>query len=180
MLSSTDTIKTPGSNHQSSTIRARKSSFGIPCKKAVVHHPLTSPPLEDWVLFPDQVILTKHSTVRDFRVRQARESLQPAELSGLSLASTTETSRVTSTSSTSNSSRITSVSSIKEEQRHQSISSSTLDWPGHIGKSASIVAEESPRNPPRVKVPQRLPTPDLSDVEEDGFWSCCGSSERSL
>ena len=175
MLSSTDVIKAHGSNHQSSTIRARKSSLGNPLKKAVLHHPLTSPPLEDWVLFPDQVIHTKHSTVRDSRMRQAKEHLQPAELSRLSLVSTTETSCATSTSS-----RIISISSFKEEQRHQSNSSSTLDRPSNIGKSTSNVAEESRRNPPRVKVPQRLPTPDLSDVEEDGFWSCCGSSEGGL
>ncbi|MCJ1425598.1 hypothetical protein MMC29_003498, partial [Sticta canariensis] len=175
MLSSTDVIKGPGSNHQSSTIRARKSSLGNPSKKAVLHHPLTSPPLEDWVLFPDQVIHTKHSTVRDSRMRQAKERLHPAELSRLPLVSTTETSRATSTSS-----RITSVSSFKEEQQHQSNSSSTLDRPSNIGKSTSNVAEESRRNPPRVKIPQRLPTPDLSDVDEDGFWSCCGSSEGGL
>lgn len=175
MLSSTDAINAPGSNHLSSTIRARNSSFGNPLKKAVLHHPLTSPPLEDWVLFPDQVIHTKHSTVRDSRARQAKERLQPAELSRPSSVSTTETNRATSTSS-----RITSVSSFKEEKRHQSSSSSTLDRPGNIGKSASNVAKEILRNPPRVKVPQRLPTPDLSDVEEDDFWSCCGSSERSL
>lgn len=175
MLSSTDAIKAPGSNHQSSTIRAGKSSFGNPLKKPVLHHPLTSPPLEDWVLFPDQVIHTKHSTVRDSRVRQVKERLQPAELSRPSLVGTTETSRATSTSS-----RITSVFSFKEEQRHQSNLSRPLDRPGNIGKSASSVAEESLRNPPRVKVPQRLPTPDLSDVEEDGFWSCCGSSEGGL
>lgn len=175
MLSSTDSINAPGRNHQSSTIRTQKPSNGKPLKELVLHHPLMSPPLEDWVLFPDQVIHTKYSTVRDSRARQAKKHSQAAEPNPPSSVRTTETSRATSISS-----RNTSTNLFTEELRDQSNLSSTLDRPGNITKPARNVAEASPRNPPRVKVPQRLPTPDLSDVEEDGFWSCCGSSEGSL
>ena len=27
--------------------------------------------------------------------------------------------------------------------------------------------------PPKAPMPQRLPTPDMSDVEQDDFWTCC-------
>ena len=27
--------------------------------------------------------------------------------------------------------------------------------------------------PPKAPIPQRLPTPDMSDVEQDDFWTCC-------
>ena len=33
--------------------------------------------------------------------------------------------------------------------------------------------------PPPAPLPPRLPTPDLSDVDEDAFWSCCKASESS-
>ena len=33
--------------------------------------------------------------------------------------------------------------------------------------------------PPPAPLPPRLPTPDLSDVDEDAFWSCCRPSESS-
>ena len=33
--------------------------------------------------------------------------------------------------------------------------------------------------PPPAPLPPRLPTPDLSDVDEDAFWSCCRPSERN-
>lgn len=173
MEPSIDSINDPSRNPQSSTIRTQKSSNGKPVKAVVHYHPLISPPLEDWVLFPDQVIQTKHSTVRDTRARRAKKRLQPAE-GRPSSVHTTEMSRATSTSS-----KNTSILSI-EEPRDQSNSSSTLDRPDNITKSVGNVAEQSPRNPPRVKESQRLPTPDLSDVEEEGFWSCCGSSERSF
>lgn len=176
MLSSTNPINAPRCEHQSSTIRTQKMSNGKPVKEVVIHHPLMSPPLEDWVLFPGKVIHTKHSTIRDSRVRQAKELLQPAEQSRSSSAHTTTTSRATSTSS-----RNTSISSFIEEPRDQSDSSSALVRRGKITKPTGNVvggSPDSPTNPPRVNVPQRLPTPDLSDVEEDDFWSCCGSSKR--
>ena len=157
MLSSANSINPPNSNHQSSTIPTQKSSNRKPLKEVVLHHPLMPTPLEDWILFPDQLIHTKHSIVRDSRARQAKKRLQPEEPSRPSSAYTTATSRATSTSSR-----------------------NTSDRPGDVAKSTSNVAEESPRNPPRMKTPQRLPTPDLSDVEQDSFWSCCGSSKESL
>ena len=33
--------------------------------------------------------------------------------------------------------------------------------------------------PPAAPLPPRLPTPDLSDVDGDAFWSCCRPSESS-
>ena len=33
--------------------------------------------------------------------------------------------------------------------------------------------------PPPAPLPPRLPTPDLSDVDEDAFWSCCRPSKIS-
>lgn len=175
MLSSANSINPPNSNHQSSTIPTQESSNRKPLKEVVLHHPLMPPPLEDWILFPNQVIHTKHSIVRDSRTRQAKKRLQPEEPSRPSSAYTTATSRATSTSS-----RNTSISSFTEEPRDQSSSPCTLDRPGDATKFTSNVAEESPGNPLRMKTPQRLPTPDLSDVEQDIFWTCCGSSEESL
>lgn len=174
MLSSTDSINAASRNHQSLTIRTQKPNNGKSLKEVVLHHPSMSPPLEDWVLFPDQVIHTKHSTVRESRARQAKKRMQPAEPSRSSSAHNTAMSRTAPASS-----RNTSMSSLSEEPRVRNVSFSALDRPNNINRSTSNVAEESPRSPPRAKAPQRLPTPDLSDVEEDSFWSCCGSSEGS-
>ena len=33
--------------------------------------------------------------------------------------------------------------------------------------------------PPPVPMPPRLPTPDLSDVDEVAFWSCCSYSSSN-
>ncbi|MCJ1464116.1 hypothetical protein MMC07_002729 [Pseudocyphellaria aurata] len=176
MLPSIAFIDAPDQNHQSSIKnRTQNANNGKSLKAVVLHHPLLSTPPEDWVLFPEQIIRKKHSSVRNFRARQAKERLQPAKPSRSSPTRTTELSRSISITSRSES---TSVST--EEPRDQSDSSSKLDRPRDVAKSNSNVAIESPREPPKVKAPQRLPTPDISDVEEDGFWSCCGSSERSL
>lgn len=168
MLPSMDFINAPGRNHQSSIkIRTQKANNVKSLTAVVLHHPLLPPPPEDWVLFPEHIIHTKHSNARDSRARQAKERLQPAEPSRSSSMRTTPTT-----------SRNTSTSFSTKEPRDQSDSPSKLDRPSNVAKSN--VAVESPRNPPSLKAPQRLQTPDLSDVEEDGFWSCCGSSERSV
>lgn len=152
--------------HQSSSASSRASMKRKPQKEVVLHHPTTSPPAEDWVLFPDEVITTKNSSVQSSRCRDPREHAQPRHPRRPS------TRLERSEENREKDSRVTQ----DMEYLKRTLSASRLDY-AHVSSRASERCEAKP--PSLAKFPERLPTPDLSDIEEDYYWSCCGSSESS-
>ncbi|MCJ1342533.1 hypothetical protein MMC31_000719 [Peltigera leucophlebia] len=131
-----------------------------------------SPPMEDWVLFPDEVIKCKNSSVRNPQSHAAsRSSLRPDKSLGCP-SSATQTASITTM-------KPSSQSLIAHASQDRSRSLRTSDQPDFIKKSLDTATKDIGGKPPKVKASRRLPTPDLSDLEEDDFWSCCGSAASS-
>lgn len=173
MLSLATPNNDSGSNHQQSSNRTQKpTKIRHSIKEVVVHHHMMSPAMEDWILFPDEVIRCKNSSVRTLQNRKTpKSSLRPDK--SLECPSTSKQTASTMTKESS------SQSLIAHESQDRSRSLRTSDQLGVIKKSLDTATKDIGANPPKVKAPQRLPTPELSDMEEDGFWSCCGSAESS-
>lgn len=160
------------SNHQQSSNRTRqqtKTRHSI--KEVVLHHHMMSPALEDWILFPDEVVRCKNSSVRNPQNRP-KSSLRPDKDHDCpSLPAQTASTTIRKSSSQ---------CLIAHESQDRSRSLRTSDQLGSINKSLDTAPKDvGRRSPPKVKAPRRLPTPDLSDVEEDAFWSCCSSADSS-
>ena len=157
-----------GINHHqpsSSTPCGKQIKSKIP-REVVLHHPIVAPPPEDWLLYPDEVIIIKHSSVRRRRSCAVKgppfeDSRRPWIRRDPITEKSKETSRVH-----------------QEVQHREEIPSTPIKSPDS-GTPAWARKGGEAKRPPKPKYPERLPTPDLSDVEEDGFWSCCGSSESS-
>ena len=119
-------------------------------KIVILHHHTTSPVMDDFVLFPDEVIVEKHSSIRKARqhctsnVKARHASLRQAMLSSSG-------GHAWGT----------------QESRHNKAKVQTDE------KSIDDTTSSSGSEPPKSSPPDRLPTPDLSDVDEDLFWACC-------
>ncbi len=139
-----------------------------PPREVVLHHSMVPPPPDDWVLFPEEIIITNHSSVRshdcgnpekDCRSespyqRRIRSERSKAKRGGFPHAR-------------------------HHMQRREEIPSAQCKQPDRFALTRASERGDV-RTPPEPKFPERLSTPDISDVEEDGFWSCCGSSESSV
>lgn len=136
-------------------------------REVVLHHLMAPPPPEDWILFPEEVIITKNSSVRGNR---------PCKLKRVSRTENSHQPWI----------RRDRTDMESEGSRVRQDMQSRTETLGVPSKPHGAIAptwegkQRVTRNPPELKFPERLPTPDLSDVEEDGFWSCCGSSEESV
>ena len=155
-------INGSGHNHQSSS-RAKQSKNCKPFIEIVLHQMMMPTPPEDWILFPNEVVFCKHSTIRDGRTRNARGSLHTQNSATLSLDRSTPTYTKTTT---------------KTKATDSGPSKPQITLTKSNGDDSA--AKDSARSSPGDKRLERLATPDLSDVEEEGFWSCCGTSEDSV
>lgn len=152
--------------HQSSLASSEKQIKTKTPREVVLHHPMASPPPEDWILYPDEVIITKHSSVRRRRScktkdPQSEDSHQPWIRRDPIQAKSGHDSQVG-----------------KDVQRRKEIPSAPSKSPDSVAPAWEGNRYLAGRQP-RPKFPERLPTPDISDIEEADFWSCCGSSESS-
>lgn len=155
-----------GINHRqpSSSASCGKQIKSKTPRDVVLHHPLAAPPPEDWILYLDEVIIIKHSSVRrrrscELNDPQSEDSRRPWIRRDPIKEKSKKTSHVH-----------------QEVQRCEEIPSTPSKSPDSGAPTWARKSGEAKR-PPKPKYPERLPTPDLSDIEEDGFWSCCGSSE---
>ena len=135
-------------------------------REVVLHHPAAPPPPEDWILYPDDVIITKHSSVRHDRSCKIKEpqstgSHRPWIRPDQAKENTRDHSHV-----------------YQNVQRLKNIPSTPSTSPNSAAPALSSNRGDAKKQP-KPKFLERLPTPDLSDIEEDCFWSCCGSSEGS-
>ena len=143
-------------------VKTKKSRHS---KKIMIHQPGSPLPPDDFVLFPQEVIREKHSSIRDDRPRRPKAT-ESAKRSSSSIPP----HHVTESKATTPSRR----EAHKPSRRpmcldHMSTVNCTVDCSN--GKSMA-----HQKMPPKAPSPPRLPTPDLSDIEEDDLWSCCGSS----
>lgn len=170
MLSLTNPKNGSESNHQqSSNLTRRQTKIRYSIKEVVIQYPLMSPALEDWILFPNEVVRSKNSSVRNPQ-NHPKSSLRPDK--GLECPSLS--AQTASTTKKKSSSQC-----LAHESQDRSRSLRTSDQLGSIKRPLDTATNDVGRNPPKMKAPRRLPTPDLSDVEEDVFWSCRSSADSS-
>lgn len=155
-------------SHQTSLKQVEKSKNYKPTKEVVIHQPAPSPPTEDWVLFPEDVVTDKHSSLKESRSRKAKRK---GETERPSKASPAPADKMTKAI-------VNAQEYIKSRNQNRDLNKSCSHWP--IEASANAAHRKVPCKPLQIQSPKRLPTPDLSDVEEDDFWSCCATSESSL
>ena len=143
-------------------VKSKKSKHP---KRITIHQPGSPLPPDDFVLFPQDVIREKHSSIRDDRLRRPK-----ATESAKRSSSSRPPPHVTESKATTPSRR----EAHKPSRRpvcldHMSTVNCTVD----CANDKSLAHQKMP---PKAPSPPRLPTPDLSDIEGDDLWSCCGSS----
>ena len=169
MPSTTHTINNKASINQMSMTQLVKTKESKHSKKVMIHQ--SGSPLlpDDFVLFPQDVVKEKHSSIRDAKTRKPVASKSAKNSSSLMPRHHMIESRA--------------ATSPQRESRRPSRRPMCLD---HMSRANCTVdcANAKPlahlQVPPKAPSPPRLPTPDLSDPEGDDLWSCCGSSWSSL
>ena len=140
----------------------------------VVHNMMTPTPKEDWILYGDEAITVRHSSIRQRKADKVCRTLSTEKKS-----CNTKTTRPTMPPTPPGSSP---AHSEREKQRNgedQSIRQNdsnherqtTFTYLNHreVGDSKSAM---------RGTTTYRLPTPDLSDVDEDDMWGCCNAGNH--
>lgn len=138
-------------------------------KKVMIHQSGSPLPPDDFVLFPQDVVKEKHSSVRNARPRKSK-SPKSAKVPSSPMPRNHVIEPKAPTPSRQDASRHSGRSFCLE---HMSTVNCTVDC-------ANGKPQVQTKMPPKAPSPPRLPTPDLSDLEEDDLWSCCGSSWSSL
>lgn len=169
MSSTTHTIKTKATINQMPLRQPVKTKKSKHLKKTTIHQSGSSLPPDDFALFPQDVIKEKHSSIRDAKPRKSTET-KSAKRSSSPMPRHHVIEPKTAAPS-------------RQEGRRPSRRSVCLEHMSTVNCTVDC-ANAEPLNhlkmPPKAPSPPRLPTPDLSDLEEDDLWSCCGSSWTSL
>lgn len=169
MSSTIPTIKKKASTNHLSMTQLVKTKESKHSKKVMIHQSGSPLPPDDFVLFPQDVIKEKHSSVRAAR---PRKPTSPKSAKGSS--SPMPRDHVIEPKAPTPSQR---------DSRRPSGRSVCLDYMSIVNCTvdcANAKLRGQTKMPPKAPSPPRLPTPDLSDFEEDDLWSCCGSSWSSL
>ena len=169
MSSTNHTMSKKHSIEQTSWTQLVKPIESKYSKKVMIHQSGSSLPPDDFVLFPQDVIKEKHSSIRDAKARRptapksAKRSSSPVPRHHVIESKTLTPPRRDARRPSERSVCLTHISTVN----------CTVDC-----ADAKPLAHL--KTPPKAPSPSRLSTPDVSDLEEDDFWSCCGSSWTSL
>ena len=140
-------------------------------KKIMIHQSgsLMSP--DDFVLFPEDVVKEKHSSIREARPRRSTA----AKGSKGSSSPMTRQHLIEHKAPTPSRRNAQIRSELPVCLIHMSTVNCTVDC---AIADAQLLAQSE--IPPTAPSPPRLPTPEVSDFEEDDLWSCCDSSWSSM
>ena len=170
MSSTNPNINKKASIDQTSWTQLVKTKKTKHSKKVVIHQSGSPLPPDDFVLFPQDIVKEKHSSLRDVKARKA----------------TAAKSAQRSSSPMPRQHRMAPTPSRRDARRpsdravcltHMSTVNCTVDC---INANSNAKPLAHLKVPPKAPSPPRLPTPDLSELDEDGLWSCCESSLSSL
>ncbi|KAI4182908.1 MAG: hypothetical protein LQ346_006452 [Caloplaca aetnensis] len=166
------------SSTRARTQQAISSMDAIPKQQrkqnVVVHNTMTATPAEDWILYPDNVMIVKNSTIRDRTTENTRRQThaKSTQADGVTVRPMMPPTPPGSSPAQSERERAA--------QRNGALRCQDLrdlnDPPTSGATSAPAEVSQRPRTD--TSYPYRLPTPDLSDVDEDEFWACCKNGSR--
>ena len=155
-------------NDHSFAEQARKSKKGKPLKEVFLHQPAPSPPVEDWTLFPEDVVIDKHSSHKGSRPRKVKEYTRKERSNMTSLAPDDKMEKAIANAQ----------QYIQLRNQTKEVNRSCSHRPTKASPDVGFRKVDS--RPRIIQAPNRIPTPDLSDIEEDDLWSCCATSESSI
>lgn len=170
MSSTNPNINHKASINQTSWTQLVKTKKTKHSKKIVIHQSGSPPPPDDFVLFPQEIVKEKHSSLRDAKARKA----------------TAVKSAQRSSSPMPRQHRKAPIHSQRDSRRpserpvcltHMSTVNCTINC---INANANAKPLAHSKVPPKAPSPPRLPTPDLSELDEDDLWSCCESTLSCL
>ena len=169
MPSTISTINNKVSIDQLSTIQFVKHKKGKHSKKVMIHQSGSPLPPDDFVLFPQDVVKNHHSSVRDAKPRRPIASKSAKESSSLVPQHHVIEPKAP---------RLTGPDVYRPSERAVCLEHmSTVNCTAECANANPLAHLKMP---PKAPSPRRLPTPDLSDLEDDDLWTCCGSSWSSL
>lgn len=160
--------------HQPSTLQFTNPKKSKSPKRVLLHHPMAPSQLDDWVLFPQDTVTHKHSSVRHVKCRKDMKSAT----NGRQTLPLPDSHVIRSKAAT--------LARCDESRRRQSpkpYKPSTCLY--HMSARnctpacADVKSLSETSTPPKAPSPPRLPTPDLSDFEDEDLWSCCRFSEST-
>lgn len=173
MSSTNSTIKKKASIDQMSWTHLVKTKNGRQSKKVMIYQSGSPLPPDDFVLFPQEVVKEKHSSVRNAKPRRPTASKSANRSSSLRPRHHVIDPKAPTPS-------------LCDARRpsewpvclnHMSTVNCTVDCVNVDANAKPLAHLEMP---PKAPSPPRLPTPDVPELEEDDLWSCCGSSWSSL
>ena len=139
----------------------------------IVHNKMTPTSTEDWILYGDEAVTAKHSSVRQRKAKTACRTSH-TDRNVRNDGTTGPTMPPTPPGSSPAHSEHE-----KKEQRDKRSNWHTYGEPqsqpvcGHLNPGEV----GDPRAAWRGTSSHRLPTPDLSDVDEDEMWACCSGAD---
>ena len=169
MSSTESSMNQTTSINQTSRTQLLRSGKRKHSKKVMIHQPGPPLPPDDFVLFPQDVVKEKHSSVRDAKLHRpttpqsAKRSSPPMPRHHV----------IESKAPTPSKRNLRRPSERPVCLTHMSTVNCTVDC-------ANAMPLAHLKIPPKAPSPSRLPTPDVPEFEEDDLWSCCGSSWSSL
>ncbi|KAI4181000.1 MAG: hypothetical protein L6R41_006878 [Letrouitia leprolyta] len=131
---------------------------------------MTTTPIEDWILYPDEVVVTKHSSVKERR-GNSEKSYSDSKVCSIK----TTRPEMPPTPPGSNPASTEDERALKKTITYtRKAPQSTQGQPTSGAFIPPTLADGKARR--GVSFHHRLPTPDISDVDEDEFWACCKNS----
>ena len=140
----------------------------------IVHNMMTPTPKEDWILYGDEAVTVKHSSIRQRKADKVCRTL-PTEKKSCN----TRTARPTMPPTPLGSSSTHIEREKQQSEEDRSVRQSDSNYQRHstfndlnhcdVGDSTSAM---------RGTTAYRLPTPDLSDIDEDDMWACCNDGDN--
>ncbi|KAI4168680.1 MAG: hypothetical protein LQ343_006183 [Gyalolechia ehrenbergii] len=141
-------------------------------QNVTVHNMMRATPPEDWTLYPEEVVRSKHSSVKEQKgtSQKSRSNLKNGVF-------TAAGPKIPPTPPGSNPASVEDKRTVQRTNACTQIAAQSLQGPPTFGASDPPAMADK-RIQRHVSYPHRLPTPDISDVDEDEFWACCKDSSK--
>ena len=137
-----------------------------------IHSTMTPTPAEDWTLFPDEVVAVKHTSIRK---RKTETTKAAAKSESPDRTQKTGGPTMLPTPPDSNSGNANRKRKGLREDASRGKAGQNL-WEGPTSTQLDHQAVATQQEERTNRHPHRLPTPDISNVDEDEMWPCHGAS----
>lgn len=169
MPSTSHNINDKASNDHQPVIQLIKPKKSKHSKKSMLHHPTMPLLANDWTLFPQDLVKNRCLSIKDTKTGEHEKTQSAKQTSSLPLMPPIYHVIEPKVAGSS-----------KHDARKLPRHTVCLEHMSAYNCTVACAKAKAPapadrKIPPRAPSPPKLPTPDLSDCEEEELWSCCGS-----